>query len=69
MRDERTGRLRGVEAVVDKDLTAALLAEALGMDAQGGVGPLDRAACGSRGPAVGGYRPRWTTGRTRGYPL
>jgi carbamate kinase len=33
VRDERTGRLRGVEAVVDKDLTAALLAEALGMDA------------------------------------
>jgi len=31
-RDER-GRLRGVEAVIDKDLTAALLAEQLGADA------------------------------------
>lgn len=29
----RAGQLRGVEAVVDKDLTAALLAEALGADA------------------------------------
>jgi carbamate kinase len=33
VRDERTGRLRGVEAVVDKDQTAALLAEALDADA------------------------------------
>lgn len=33
VRDERTGQLRGVEAVVDKDLTAALLAEALEVDA------------------------------------
>lgn len=30
---ENHGRLRGVEAVVDKDLTAALLAEAVGADA------------------------------------
>jgi len=29
----RAGALRGVEAVVDKDLTAALLAEGLGADA------------------------------------
>ena len=33
VRDEHTGRLRGVEAVVDKDQTAALLAEALDADA------------------------------------
>ena len=33
VRDETTGRLRGIEAVVDKDLTAALLAEALDADA------------------------------------
>lgn len=33
VRDEHTGLLRGVEAVVDKDLTAALLAEALEVDA------------------------------------
>lgn len=33
VRDERTGRLRGVEAVVDKDLTAAVLAQELGVDA------------------------------------
>ncbi|EME55853.1 carbamate kinase [Amycolatopsis decaplanina] len=33
VRDEHTGRLRGVEAVVDKDRTAALLAEALDADA------------------------------------
>src|SRR6202000_1670192 len=33
VRDELTGHLRGVEAVVDKDLTAALLAEALEVDA------------------------------------
>ena len=33
VRDERDGRLRGIEAVVDKDLTAALLAEALEADA------------------------------------
>jgi len=32
-RDPDTGRLRGVEAVVDKDLTAALLAEQLDADA------------------------------------
>ncbi len=32
VRDEHTGRLRGVEAVVDKDQTAALLAEALDAD-------------------------------------
>jgi len=32
VRDEDTGRLRGVEAVVDKDLTAALLAELLDVD-------------------------------------
>jgi len=32
--DQHTGRLRGVEAVVDKNLTAALLAEALAADAQ-----------------------------------
>lgn len=32
VRDDRTGRLRGVEAVVDKDLAAAVLAQALGMD-------------------------------------
>jgi carbamate kinase len=30
---ESPGRLRGVEAVVDKDLTAALLAQAIGADA------------------------------------
>ena len=30
---ESPGRLRGVEAVVDKDLTAALLAQAVGADA------------------------------------
>ena len=30
---DRTGELRGVEAVVDKDLTAALLAEEMGADA------------------------------------
>lgn len=30
---EESGRLRGVEAVIDKDLTAALLAAALGVDA------------------------------------
>lgn len=29
---DRHGRLRGVEAVIDKDLTAALLARALGLD-------------------------------------
>jgi len=33
VRDEVHGRLRGVEAVVDKDLTASLLAEALEADA------------------------------------
>ncbi|MFI6444451.1 carbamate kinase [Kitasatospora sp. NPDC050543] len=32
-RDPETGRVRGVEAVVDKDLTAALLAEQLDADA------------------------------------
>lgn len=32
-RDPRTGRSRGVEAVIDKDLTAALLAEELRADA------------------------------------
>jgi carbamate kinase len=32
VRDEDTGRLQGVEAVVDKDLTAALLAELLEAD-------------------------------------
>nr|WP_257018888.1 hypothetical protein [Streptomyces sp. TLI_235] len=32
-RDPDTGRVRGVEAVVDKDLTAALLAERLDADA------------------------------------
>lgn len=32
VRDRDSGRLRGVEAVVDKDLTAALLAEALDAD-------------------------------------
>ena len=32
VRDSESGRLRGVEAVVDKDLTAALLAEALDAD-------------------------------------
>jgi carbamate kinase len=31
--DDGSGRLRGVEAVVDKDLTAALLARAVGADA------------------------------------
>jgi carbamate kinase len=30
---DRAGTLRGVEAVIDKDLTAALLAEAVGADA------------------------------------
>jgi carbamate kinase len=30
---DQEGRLHGIEAVVDKDLTAALLAEALGADA------------------------------------
>jgi carbamate kinase len=33
LRDPATDRLRGAEAVVDKDLTAALLAELLGADA------------------------------------
>jgi carbamate kinase len=33
VRDHATGRLRGAEAVVDKDLTAALLAEQLDADA------------------------------------
>jgi carbamate kinase len=33
VRDEHTGQLRGVEAVVDKDLASALLAEALDADA------------------------------------
>ncbi|GAA2740907.1 carbamate kinase [Kitasatospora cinereorecta] len=33
VRDPDTGRIRGVEAVVDKDLTAALLAEQLDADA------------------------------------
>jgi carbamate kinase len=33
VRDEHTGQLRGVEAVVDKDLVSALLAEALDADA------------------------------------
>jgi carbamate kinase len=33
VRDDATGRLRGVEAVVDRDLTAELLAEALDADA------------------------------------
>lgn len=33
IRDEHTGHLRGIEAVVDKDLTASLLAEALKADA------------------------------------
>jgi carbamate kinase len=33
VRDEETGWLRGVEAVVDKDLTSAVLAEALDVDA------------------------------------
>ncbi len=32
VRDERTGHLRGVEAVVDKDLASAMLAEALDAD-------------------------------------
>lgn len=32
VRDEHTGQLRGVEAVVDKDLVSALLAEALDAD-------------------------------------
>ena len=31
--DDGTGRLRGVEAVIDKDLTSAFIAEALGADA------------------------------------
>ncbi len=33
VRDDPTGHLRGVEAVVDKDLTAELLARTLGLDA------------------------------------
>lgn len=61
VRDADTGALRGVEAVVDKDLTAALLAEALDADAlllvtdvaavQTGFGTPDAAAIADTTPA------------------